>query len=65
MKKRRFILDDSFFHFCSRALYLSKWYQPRLIRNTSFALISVNIFMITDTHTGKNERCGIFVQKKI
>jgi len=21
--------------------------------------------MITDTHAGKNERCGIFIQKKI
>jgi len=38
MKKRRFISDDSFFHFSSRALYLPKRYQPRIIRNTSVAL---------------------------
>jgi len=44
MKKRRFILDDSFFHFCSRALCLSKRHQPRIIRNTSVALVSRNIF---------------------
>ena len=43
IKKRRFILDDSFFHFCSRALYLSKRYQSRIIWNTSVALMSLNI----------------------
>jgi len=65
MKKRRFILDDSFFHLCSRALYLSKRYQSRIIRNTSVAFKSLNIFHDHRHACRQKWTLWNFIQKKV